>query len=565
MPYPSGAVAGWKCNDLVDYVAATHTLIGAGTSPFADNARSGTKSLGSLSGSNYFRNATARTALSGATTWGLSFRFYAPSYSTGPQILSIGNTTGDNIVYRVLSSGAIRAIINDSIFTDSASGIVLADRWMAGGLEFTGGVLKAYAALDSVTNATPALTISNAAGDFPTNGSIWFGVAGTNPTFLPFAGGYIDDVVLFSTAPGSYPQVDTGPAPTVGSATANTLTLTWTDEWALSYDVYRNTSNDSSTATKVGNVAAGVQSFIAAGLSAETEYFFWLRPVYHPQNTGAFGTVGSATTSASSGTLPAQPTGLSATADGASRIDLAWLDGADTEAQVLYRNTADNFAAATPIASIVAGTQAYTDTGREAATEYFYWLLPLSSNGAGTVSAVASATTAAAPSLTLDVADDLAYDLLVWLVATATGPNNEALFTNGELTDEAQVDGTFHALLDFTDEAPADALVVTAAADNETEPGVPVRVARVECLIRAQEDEAIGSARNRAQACAKAIAEHLRDSDQRNKAMQALPSGRVVHAFTEISYTPAGQDVSGRFEYLLEFTVRYMDTLTQTN
>lgn len=159
---------------------------------------------------------------------------------------------------------------------------------------------------------------------------------------------------------------------------------------------------------------------------------------------------------------------------------------------------------------------------------------------------------------------DLAYDLLGWLVASALGAGNAALFVNGELSNEEQTNGTFTLLLDFNDDMPADAVVLTVPDDQETEPFLPVRVAQVECLVRAQDVASIGSGRNRAQACCKALAEHLRDSDQRNKTMLALPSGRVVHAFTDISFTPAGQDVSGRFEYLLGFTVRYMDTLTQT-
>jgi len=360
------------------------------------------------------------------------------------------------------------------------------------------------------------------------------------------------------------PAVNAPTGLAAGTPTSSSVPLTWTDAAspAAFVDVYVATSELGSYS--LAEVATqGDQAVTVYGLSPATAYWFKLKARSTEGATSSFTAAVTATTAAS--TMPAQPTGLTATADGARRIDLTWLDGADTDALIVYRNTANNYATATAIASVVAGTQAYTDTEREPSTEYFYWVLPIGTNGAGPVSAVASATTAAVPSLTLSVADDLSYDLLVWIVATALGADSEPLFTNGELATEALVAGTFHALLDFSDDAPADALVVTAAQDDETEPGVPVRVARVECLIRAQEDEAIGSARNRAQACAKAIAEHLRDADQRNKAMQTLPSGRVVHAFTEISYTPAGQDVSGRFEYLLEFTVRYMDTLTQTN
>lgn len=160
---------------------------------------------------------------------------------------------------------------------------------------------------------------------------------------------------------------------------------------------------------------------------------------------------------------------------------------------------------------------------------------------------------------------DLVYDLLCWVVATAKDAGGQPLFVNGEISDSTQQSGTFHILLEYGDDMPADAVVASQAPDEEQEEFVPLREASMEWLIRAQDRATIGSARARAKACSKALQELFRDSDQRNKTMLTLPSGRMVMAFKDIKDAAAGMDGSGqRFEYLLQFRVLYRDSLTQS-
>lgn len=97
-------------------------------------------------------------------------------------------------------------------------------------------------------------------------------------------------------------------------------------------------------------------------------------------------------------TVPAVPTGLSATAISSSRIDLTWAASSDATSYNVKRSTTSG-GPYTTIATGVTGTS-YSDTGLSASTTYYYVVSAVNSVGESANSAQAGATTqsvAAAP------------------------------------------------------------------------------------------------------------------------------------------------------------------------
>lgn len=74
------------------------------------------------------------------------------------------------------------------------------------------------------------------------------------------------------------------------------------------------------------------------------------------------------------GALPLDVTGFTATANGATAMDLAWTNPAGQEAnsQVLIERSEGDALNFAPIAVVPAADEAYADSGLTTATEYFY-------------------------------------------------------------------------------------------------------------------------------------------------------------------------------------------------
>lgn len=302
MPAPSGAIAGWRGSSTYDYVSGAHTLTAVGIPRFIEASRSGPMALGPLDGSNYWQQNSARAVLGGATTWGMQFKFLVfNSVSTGPQVLSIGNSSSDSIVYRILPNSGIRAIVNDSIFTDSTASLMAVNQWYVGALTFETGVLKAYVVREGATISDPATSIANSAGDFPLTGGFNFGVGPTLPTFLPFSNGILSDIVVFNYAPKSFPVKDTGPIPFSTGATSNSAFINWSLESGVdSYAIYYNTNNNSATSTFYGSTTSGINRMTVGGLQAATSYYFWTKNVYSLYNMSDYSVSGVLVTTSSS-------------------------------------------------------------------------------------------------------------------------------------------------------------------------------------------------------------------------------------------------------------------------
>src|SRR5207249_603523 len=111
---------------------------------------------------------------------------------------------------------------------------------------------------------------------------------------------------------------------------------------------------------------------------------------YNTGGDSAYSSIASATTKV----VPASPSGLTATAASASRINLAWKDNSTNETGFKIERSLDG-ASFTQIATVGASVTTYANTGLAAGTTYFYRVRATNANGDSAYSNVARAATAA--------------------------------------------------------------------------------------------------------------------------------------------------------------------------
>jgi hypothetical protein len=283
----AGTVALWlsPLNDvgspLVDASGNGHTLIEAGAVPTVTGAgiAKGQFGAGPTSGTRYYRNATARTALSGATTFRAEFDNMFPTLGT--QIFwSVGNTNADNILLQLNASAGVNLIVNDAIIASTANGIIKAGEKYRFILTSTGGVMKVYSGVvnDGPSAALPErISISPADPNFPSNGSIWLGVYGVAVGFQPSVS-VMNNVRLMSVAGnGGVPTLDTVDAPTQTGLTYQGMVLAWNDNPKAAFNkLYRTITPTFDPDAVFGCVANGAEELDAfGGWTPEQTYYIW--------------------------------------------------------------------------------------------------------------------------------------------------------------------------------------------------------------------------------------------------------------------------------------------------
>ncbi len=232
--------------------------------------------------------------------------------------------------------------------------------------------------VDDTSTATKVATLSAAAGRLYEDTSV---TLGTTYYYWVKAKQYnplrLSD---FSTSDSGYAAMAAIPAPTGVSATdgtyADKIGITWnTASGAEGYDVYRNTVDDTSTATKVATLSAAAgRLYEDTSVTLGTTYYYWVKAKqYNPLRLSDFSTSDSGY--AAMATIPA-PTGVSAT-DGtyADKIEVTWNAASGAEAYDVYRNTADDTLTATKVATLSAAAgRLYEDTSATLGTTYYYWV-----------------------------------------------------------------------------------------------------------------------------------------------------------------------------------------------
>jgi|GEM_PF-381614 len=182
------------------------------------------------------------------------------------------------------------------------------------------------------------------------------------------------------------PEDTSPPAAPIGlSATGldGQVDLAWTanaEADLAQYTLYRNTTNDSASATALTTIAAPTTSYTDNSVTNQTTYYYWLTAVDNSDNESAMSDGVQATPVDTQ--PPATPTGLTATGlDG--QVDLTWTANTehDLAQYTLYRNTTNDSTSATALATIAAPTTNHTDNSVTNDTTYYYWLTATDSSG----------------------------------------------------------------------------------------------------------------------------------------------------------------------------------------
>lgn len=168
--------------------------------------------------------------------------------------------------------------------------------------------------------------------------------------------------------PCNAPTTPTGVSATDGTS-CTSVTVSWSaSAGAASYGVYRNTVNDAESATPIGSAAASpfVDSTAAVGA---TYYYFVDASNVCGTSARSAGDAGSVNGSG----VPAAPTSVSATdATSCATTTVSWAASAGATGYQIWRNTANNSATATQIATD--GASPYDDASGTAGTTYYYWV-----------------------------------------------------------------------------------------------------------------------------------------------------------------------------------------------
>ena len=226
-------------------------------------------------------------------------------------------------------------------------------------------------------------------------------------------GGAISPPQFLDFVPG-YPEPPVPSAPANGAlGIGSSVTLRWEGGWwAHKYDIYLGTSTTPPLLLQdfmPGSATAGVQSakesFTVAGLEPGVTYY-WRIVGKTMANVTRNGPLYSFTTSGG-GAIPPAPTGLTATAVSATRIDLSWSDVAGEEGYKVERKLS-SATTWTQIAMPAANVTTYQDTnsGLTAGTTYNYRVRAYTSAGNSSYS---NTVTVSTPTPTLSPTDVVLY------------------------------------------------------------------------------------------------------------------------------------------------------------
>jgi putative alpha-1,2-mannosidase len=214
-------------------------------------------------------------------------------------------------------------------------------------------------------------------------------------------------VAAWTPAP---PAPTTPAAPTSLTAAANSasqITLAWTDASANETGFKVERSPDGTTGwTEIATPAANATGYVDTGLAASTAYHYRVRAT-NANGDSAYTAVATATTQAAP-TLPAAPTGLTATANSATQITLAWTDASTNETGFKVERSPNGTTGWTEIATPAANATGYVNTGLAPSTAYHYRVRATNAVGDSAYTSVATATTQA--NTPPPVGNLLAYD-----------------------------------------------------------------------------------------------------------------------------------------------------------
>jgi LmbE family N-acetylglucosaminyl deacetylase len=199
------------------------------------------------------------------------------------------------------------------------------------------------------------------------------------------------------STPPPPPSTPTNLAAQVRSATR--IDLTWTASTNTTGYFVERAPDNNGTAGAYALVAtlqgSSNTSYSNTGLTGTTTYWFRIR-AFNATDVSGYSTAINATTLLA----PAAPSNLAAAPISTTRIDLSWTDNATNETAYLLERAPDNSGTAgtyAQIASLAAGSVAYSNTGLAANTRYWYRVRAMNATDTSAYSSAISASTPLGP------------------------------------------------------------------------------------------------------------------------------------------------------------------------
>jgi predicted CXXCH cytochrome family protein len=200
-------------------------------------------------------------------------------------------------------------------------------------------------------------------------------------------------------------QAPTAPAAPSGltatAASSNQINLTWTDNSnnETGFKVQRATNSGFTAGLTTFNVGENVIVYSSTGLNSSTTYYYRVLATNTVGDSAASNSA-SATTQAPPVTVPAAPSGLTATAASSTQVDLAWTDNSNNETGFkVQRATNSGFTAGLTTFNVGPNVTTYSNTGLTAGNTYYYRVLATNNVGDSAASNSASVSTTPAPTL----------------------------------------------------------------------------------------------------------------------------------------------------------------------
>ena len=213
------------------------------------------------------------------------------------------------------------------------------------------------------------------------------------------------------------------PAPLSGlTATAvstSQINLSWTDSSSdkTGFQIDQATGSNFTQNLTTVTVGANQTSYSATGLSAGTTYYYRVRAI----NANGDSADSSPVDATTLGTIPAAPSGLTATAASSSQIVLSWINNANNQTGFqIDQATNSAFTQNLTTVTVGANVTTYSATGLSSGTTYYYRLRAANANGDSANTSTASATTAG--TTVIPVPDgNLAADAANYYLTAGTG------------------------------------------------------------------------------------------------------------------------------------------------
>lgn len=225
-----------------------------------------------------------------------------------------------------------------------------------------------------------------------TNGSIYYYALYAYTTSNEFSA----TPATISATPVALPDAPMNLQASDGTS-ADDVQLTWTvTPSADSYQVWRNTSDDSTTADYIDD--ATYTTYADTTADPGVSYYYWVKAV-NAAGTSDFG----ASDSGYRADVPAAPSEVVASDGTGSSVQITWTASPGAESYDLWRNTSDDSSTALQLNGDPVTDTSYEDATAETGVTYYYWVTATNVAGTSDFSASDSGYSLALPDVPTDV------------------------------------------------------------------------------------------------------------------------------------------------------------------